>query len=257
MKNLNAYLGTKQILSDINLELGDNEILGIVGKSGCGKSTLLKIIMGLVDRRQYKLTGQIYFKNKDLLQLNPDDEFFRRIRGREIGMIWQNAQASLCPVRTIGEQIVETVNQHQDLTKQEIYQQAENLFIKIGFKHPKDILRAYPFELSGGMNQRVAIALAVLLKPEILLADEPTSALDVIVQAQVLEELMNLHKALHNSIILVTHNLAVVKHLADKIAVMNEGKIIEFATKYEIFTSPQQAYTKELLNSMMTLNITR
>ena len=226
IEHLNAFIGDKQILHDINLTLAPNEILGIVGKSGCGNTTLLKAILGLNDPKQYKFTGHIYYNEVDLLQLSPDSEQMRQIRGKQIGMIWQNAQASLCPVRTIGEQIIEAMKAHKDLGQDVIYQQASKLFAQIGFKQPQAILKAYPFELSGGMCQRVAIALAMLLKPQIILADEPTSALDVIVQAQVLAELTKLQAKLQNSIILVTHNLAVVKRLAHKIVVINEGKIV-------------------------------
>lgn len=227
IEHLHAFIGDKQILNDINLTLAPNEILGIVGKSGCGKSTLLKAILGLDDPKQYKITGHIYYNEVDLVQLSPDSEQMRQIRGKQIGMIWQNAQVSLCPVRTIGEQIVEAMKAHEDLTQEVIYQQASKLFAQIGFKQPQAILKAYPFELSGGMCQRVAIALAMLLKPQIILADEPTSALDVIVQAQVLAELTKLQAKLQNSIILVTHNLAVVKKLAHKIIVIDEGKIVK------------------------------
>ena len=227
IENLNAFIGDKQILHDINLTLAPNEILGIVGKSGCGKTTLLKAILGLDDPKQYKLAGHIYYNDVDLLQLSPDSEQMRQIRGKQIGMIWQNAQSSLCPVRTIGEQIVEAMRAHENLSQDVIYQQASKLFVQIGFKQPQAILKAYPFELSGGMCQRVAIALAMLLKPQIILADEPTSALDVIVQARVLAELTNLQAKLQNSIILVTHNLAIVNRLADRIAVIDEGKIVK------------------------------
>ena len=183
IKNLNIFYNNQQILSQINLSLKQGEILGIIGESGCGKSTLLQSIIGILDKQTSYIQGKISYQNLDLLKINSKN--WLNIRGTKIGIIFQNASNTLCPVRTIGEHFIETMQQHQKISRQEVLQQTLILFDKLNLKNGQDIFNSYPFELSGGMCQRVGIALSIILKPSLLLADEPTSALDTISQAQV------------------------------------------------------------------------
>lgn len=169
-------------------------------------------------------------------------------------MIFQNAQDTLCPIRTIKDHFIETVQQHHKISKQEILQQTLILFDKLNLKNGQDILNSYPFELSGGMCQRVEIALSIILKPALLLADEPTSALDTISQSQVIKELLLINQLFNTSIIIVTHNINIVKKIAHNIAIIEQGHIIEYAPTSQIINSPKKSYTKKLLNSVLYLN---
>ncbi len=251
IQDLNISYDDKPIIENVSLTVNENEILGIVGESGSGKSTLIKAIMGLLSKDGKITNGSIYFANKDLL--NVTKETLRQICGKEISMIFQNAGASLCPVRTIGEQLYEAVSQHQKTTKAEVKSIALELFSKINLKDGENLLKKYPFELSGGMNQRIGIVMAMILKPKLILADEPTSALDVTVQAQVIDEMLNLRDLYKTSIIIVTHNIGVVERMADRIIVMHHGKIVERGKAKDIIQSPKDDYTKKLLSSVLRL----
>lgn len=250
VSNLNISLNGQNIISDINFSLGEGEIFGIVGQSGCGKSTLLKGVLGILPP-EYTTVGGIFYKNEDLQTISPQK--MRRIRGGQIGMIFQNAKTSLCPVRTIGEQIWETVREHQDCTKKDVLALTLDLFAKIRLQNGEKILQSYPFELSGGMNQRVSIAMAMILKPKLLLADEPTSALDVVSQAQVMEEMINLQRLYGTSIVLVSHNINLVRRFADNMAVMQNGRFVECGTARLITDNPKHPYTRRLLQSIFHL----
>ena len=251
LKNLSVSYGDINILKDIDLSLKKGEILGIVGESGSGKSTLIKSIMGILDENA-SIDGEINFEGKDLTSLSLKD--YRKIKGNEISMIFQNPTEYFNPTRKISKQFIETIRSHNDISKQEIQKKAINTFKFLGLQDGKKIWNSYPFELSGGMNQRVAIALSIMLEPKILLADEPTSALDVTVQAQVVKELLKLRQELNTSIILVTHNIGVASYMADNIGVMYGGRIIEYGESEELINNPKHPYTKMLINSVPVIN---
>ena len=231
---------------DVSLSIDKGEIFGIIGFSGAGKSTLVRCI-NLLER---PTAGTVMVDDKDLTALSARE--LRQAR-KKIGMIFQNTGASLCPIRTIEEQLYEAVLEHESISKGEIRDRALELFEQLRFSNGAQILKSYPFEFSGGMNQRVGIVLAMVLRPRLLLADEPTSALDVTVQLQVLREMQKLRDMYGTSIVLVTHNIGVVNYLADHVAVMYQGKLVEYGTKEEILNHPQEAYTKKLIGSVLHL----
>lgn len=251
LKNLSVSYGDINILKDIDLSLKKGEILGIVGESGSGKSTLIKSIMGILDENA-SIDGEINFEGKDLASLSLKD--YRKIKGKEISMIFQNPTEYFNPTRKISKQFIETIRSHNDISKQEIQKKSINTFKFLGLQDGKKIWNSYPFELSGGMNQRVAIALSIMLEPKILLADEPTSALDVTVQAQVVKELLKLRQKLNTSIILVTHNIGVASYMSDNIGVMYGGRIIEYGESEELINNPKHPYTKMLINAVPVIN---
>ena len=251
LKNLSVSYGDINILKDIDLSLKKGEILGIVGESGSGKSTLIKSIMGILDENA-SIDGEINFEGKDLASLYLKD--YRKIKGKEISMIFQNPTEYFNPTRKISKQFIETIRSHNDISKQEIQKKSINTFKFLGLQDGKKIWNSYPFELSGGMNQRVAIALSIMLEPKILLADEPTSALDVTVQAQVVKELLKLRQKLNTSIILVTHNIGVASYMSHNIGVMYGGRIIEYGESEELINNPKHPYTKMLINSVPVIN---
>ena len=254
-RNVDIHYGKKQVIENVSLSMKPGEILGIVGESGSGKSTLIRAAMGLLGEGGTVTQGQILYQGTnatiDMTQIHGEE--MRRLRGAEIGMIFQNAGASLCPIRTIEEQLYEAVLEHESISKGEIRDRALELFEQLRFTNGEQILKSYPFEFSGGMNQRVGIVLAMVLRPRLLLADEPTSALDVTVQLQVLREMKKLRDMYGTSIVLVTHNIGVVNYLADHVAVMHQGKLVEYGTKEDVLNHPQDAYTKKLIGSVLHL----
>nr|WP_187119661.1 MULTISPECIES: ABC transporter ATP-binding protein [Clostridia] len=254
-RNVDIHYGKKQVIENVSLSMKPGEILGIVGESGSGKSTLIRAAMGLLGEGGMVTQGQILYQGTnatiDMTQIHGEE--MRRLRGAEIGMIFQNAGASLCPIRTIEEQLYEAVLEHESISKGEIRDRALELFEQLRFTNGEQILKSYPFEFSGGMNQRVGIVLAMVLRPRLLLADEPTSALDVTVQLQVLREMKKLRDMYGTSIVLVTHNIGVVNYLADHVAVMHQGKLVEYGTKEDVLNHPQDAYTKKLIGSVLHL----
>ena len=245
IKNATIQYNGNTVVKDVSFSLQAGEILGIVGESGSGKSTIMKASMGLLGQTGHVSEGSILFKGKDISQLTSEE--MRLLRGPEMGMIFQNCAASLCPTRKIGDQLLESLNQHQKISKEDMIAQSLQLMKKFNLKDGKRILNSYPFELSGGMNQRVGIVMAMMLNPALLFADEPTSALDVTVQAQVVKEMMKMRELYHTGIVLVTHNIGVVSYMADKIAIMYKGKLIEYGSKQEIIFHPKEEYTKKLL----------
>ena len=254
-RNVDIHYGKKQVIENVSLSMKPGEILGIVGESGSGKSTLIRAALGLLGEGGTVTQGQILYQGTnttiDMTQIHGEE--MRRLRGAEIAMIFQNAGASLCPIRTIEEQLYEAVLEHESISKGEIRDRALELFEQLRFTNGEQILKSYPFEFSGGMNQRVGIVLAMVLRPRLLLADEPTSALDVTVQLQVLREMKKLRDMYGTSIVLVTHNIGVVNYLTDHVAVMHQGKLVEYGTKEDVLNHPQDAYTKKLIGSVLHL----
>ena len=249
---LTAGYGGNAVIEDISLCLSAGEVLGIVGESGSGKSTLLKAIAQIRGLSTEIHAGTIVLDGRDIAVLSAGER--RKMHGEELAMVFQYAGASLNPARRIGTQLVETMRAHTDLSREEIYARAAEVFGGMGFPDVRRILATYPFELSGGMAQRAAIALAVILRPQLLLADEPTSALDATIQLQVLDELRALKECMGTAILLITHNIGVVRHIADRVAVMCKGRIVEQGTVDEVLGNPQHPYTRELLTAVPQLH---
>lgn len=235
----------RAVTQDVCFTLHAGEILGIVGESGSGKSTLLKAAMGLLGRDGLVTKGDIRFRGKNLPDL-PQEEM-RKICGAQIGMIFQDAGASLCPIRKIGAQIYEAMAAHRKITKAQAKEKALELFEKLQLKNGQKIWESYPFELSGGMSQRVGIAIATLLEPPVLLADEPTSALDTGAQKQVVGQLLALRELFGTAIVLVTHDIGVVSAMADTILVLQKGKVMEYGPARQVLQNPRSDYTRKLL----------
>ncbi len=246
-----SYNG-RPAVQDVSFQVESGEILGIVGESGSGKSTLIKAAMGLLGIGGAVTKGDIYYNGRNVIDAKPDE--IRRMRGPAMGMIFQDTGASLCPVRSIGDQLYESVNQHEKASREEVRQRALDLFEKMRLPDGDRILNSYPFELSGGMNQRVGILMAMVLRPKLLFADEPTSALDVTVQAQVVREMMQMREAYGTGIVIVTHNIGVVEYMADNIAVMYRGNLVEYGKKEDVIYHPREDYTKRLIGSVLRVN---
>lgn len=233
----------------VDFEVKRGETLGIVGESGCGKSITSLSIMRLLPEPYGKIVGgYIEFKGENLLSKN--QEQMRKIRGNEISMIFQEPMTSLNPVFTVGEQIAEAIRIHQGLNRREAFNKAIEMLKLVGIPSPEKRAKQEPHELSGGMRQRVMIAMALACKPELLIADEPTTALDVTIQAQILDLLNSLQKELGTAIIMITHDLGVVAETCDKVAVMYAGKVVEYTDADSIFEKPKHPYTVGLLNSI-------
>jgi oligopeptide/dipeptide ABC transporter ATP-binding protein len=231
-------------LSAVNLKLQRGEIHGLVGESGCGKSVTSRAVLGLVDRKHTRLGGAVHFDGRNLLTL-PEKEM-RSIRGKRISMIFQDPLNSLSPLETAGSQIEEAMANHLELSRKELCRRTASLLEKVGLH--SGTARQYPFELSGGMQQRVMIAQAISCAPELLIADEPTTALDLTIQAQILRLLKSLQKELSLTILLITHNFALVTENCDKVSVMYAGRIVETAPARDIIESPAHPYTRALIN---------
>ena len=243
--------GGESVVHDVSFSIKPGEILGLVGESGSGKSTLIKAAIGLLGTGGLVTKGDILFEGKNIPDL-PEKEL-RKIRRTRGGMLVQDAGASLCPIRTIGEQIYESMSAHMTISKEEARDKAYSLFEKLHFKDSKRIWDSYPFELSGGMNQRAGIAIAMLMDPAILLADEPTSALDVAVQKQVVMEMKQLRDLFGMAIILVTHDIGVVSAMADTVLVLKDGKQMEYGAAQQVLQFPENDYTKKLLAAVPKL----
>ena len=250
-KHVEISYGAVPVVQDVSFSVKPGEILGLVGESGSGKSTVLKAAMGLLGDDGLVTKGDILFAGKNIPDLSEKE--LRRIRGAKIGMIFQDAGASLCPIRTIGEQIYESMAAHKPISKEKAKEKAYSLFEKLNFKNGDRIWKSYPFELSGGMNQRVGIAIAVLQGPDVLLADEPTSALDVAIQKQVVLEMKQLRELFGTAIILVTHDIGVVSAMADTVLVLKDGRQMEYGEVRQVLESPQNDYTKKLLAAVPRL----
>jgi oligopeptide transport system ATP-binding protein len=244
--------GEVKALNGVSFSMEEGEVLGIVGESGSGKSVTAYSIMGLTAYPGKLVGGTVRFNGHEIEKMTEKD--FRKIRGNEVSIIFQDPMTSLNPVYTIGNQIVEVILLHTNKTKKEAYERAKELLELVGINEPSKRLKQYPHELSGGMRQRVMIAIALACEPKLLIADEPTTALDVTIQAQILELMQELRKKLGMSIIMITHDLGVVASMCEKIAVMYAGHIVEYGTADEIFYNPSHEYTKGLIKSIPKLN---
>lgn len=244
--------GEVKALNDVSIKMHEGEVLGIVGESGSGKSVTAYSIMGLTAYPGKLIGGTIEFNGHRIDQMSEKE--LRKIRGKEVSIIFQDPMTSLNPVWTIGNQIEEVILLHTDRNKQEAHERAKELLTLVGINEPEKRLKQYPHELSGGMRQRVMIAIALACEPKLLIADEPTTALDVTIQAQILELMMKLKEKLGMGILMITHDLGVVASMCDHIAVMYAGKVVEYGTTDDIFYNPKHEYTRGLLKSIPNLH---
>ncbi len=247
--------GVVQAVDGVSFELRAGEVLAIVGESGSGKSVTAQTITGLTRAPNARITGAVTYRGRELNTL--DDDQLRDVRGEQIAMVFQDPMSSLNPVYRVGDQITEMIRAHRDVPKREAADKAVELLRSVGIPNAERRVRHYPHEFSGGMRQRVMIAMALALEPEVLIADEPTTALDVTVQAQILRLLDQLNRERGLAVILITHDLGVVAEIADRVLVMYAGQIVENATLDETFYDPQHPYTWGLLGSLMRLDQTR
>ncbi len=244
--------GEVKALNDVSFKMKEGEVLGIVGESGSGKSVTAYSLMGLTAYPGRIIGGTIDFNGHRINDMSEAE--FRKIRGNEVSIIFQDPMTSLNPVYTIGNQIEEAILLHTDKTKEEAHKRAIELLTLVGINEPEKRLKQYPHEHSGGMRQRVMIAMALACEPKLLIADEPTTALDVTIQAQILELMMELREKLGMAIIMITHDLGIVANMCEKIAVMYAGKIVEYGTTDDIFYNPKHEYTKGLIKSIPRLD---
>jgi len=250
VQDLGVSFGRTRAVDRISFQVRESETLGLVGESGCGKSTTALALVRLL--RGAALEGRAYLDGVDLLAL--DEETMRDLRGRRVGMIFQDPVTALHPMMRVGAQVAEVLRAHLDLSRAEARARAVELFRKVGIAAPEERLRAYPHELSGGMCQRVVIAMAIACSPRLLLADEPTTALDVTVQAQILDLLREIARQSGAGMVLITHDLGVVAGIADRVAVMYAGQIVEAGPTDQIFARPLHPYTAGLLASIPQLD---
>ncbi len=242
---------TVEAVRSANLKLPEGEILGLVGESGSGKTVTALSITRLIPKSGEIVAGEIIFDGRDLLKLNEDE--LKQIRGAKISYVFQDPATSLNPVFTIGEQLIETIALHQRAKREEYFEKAIAALKDVGMPAPKDIMYAYPHQLSGGMKQRAMIAMAISCRPKLLIADEPTTALDVTIQAQILDLLVHLKEELSLSVLLITHDLSIVAQVAKKVAVMQSGEIVEHGDTEIIYRKPSHPYTQKLIDCIPKL----
>lgn len=256
IKNLTTKLATDRgivtAVDNVSLQLKKGEILGLVGESGCGKSMTAMSVMQLLNKRNSQIQGEIFFEGKDMLKMS--EKQLNELRGNKIAMIFQDVMTSLNPLMTIGQQIMEPMVVHKGLSKKEARAKAIELLYAVGIPMPEKRVDEYPNSLSGGMRQRVMIAIALSCTPEILIADEPTTALDVTIQAQILELMKDIRKKYGTSIIMISHDLGVISEMCDRAAVMYCGNIVEEGSIDKIFENPSHPYTRSLLKSIPVLD---
>lgn len=251
VKNLDISYGSKLTVTGVNIQLDKGEILSIVGESGSGKTTVIRAIMGCLPGRGHVSGGSITFGGRDMLKNTRED--WRKISGNEMSMIFQDSGNMINPIRRIGEQFIDYILAHApQKSKAEAAEMAKDMLNKVRLPNPQNIMKSYPFELSGGMRQRVGIAMAMVFSPKLLLADEPTSALDVTTQAQIIRQIVDVRNEYNAAVILVTHNIGVASYVSNKLMVMKNGHVVESGGR-EIIENPQHAYTKELLAAVPVL----
>ena len=258
VKNLeisfDTFAGKVQAIRNVSFDLYQGETLAIVGESGSGKSVTTRSIMGLLASNANIENGEILFNGSDIVKKSEKE--MQKIRGKDISMIFQDPMTSLDPTMPIGRQVAESLVKHTKISKKEALKQALELLNLVGIPNAEKRLKNYPHQFSGGQRQRIVIAIALICYPQVLIADEPTTALDVTIQAQIIELLKDIQQKMNSSIIFITHDLGVVANVADRVAVMYGGKIVEIGTAREIFYNPQHPYTWGLLGSMPTLEST-
>ena len=258
VKNLKTYYYSQKTtvaaVDGVDFSLEKGSVLGIVGESGCGKSTVARSLVGLLDHANSRtVAGSVIFDGRDVLQM--DKEELRQIRGKRISMIFQDPFVSLNPVYTIKDQIYEVLKVHENLPKAQAEERVLELLRLVGIPHPELRLNSYPYQLSGGMQQRVMIAIALACQPEILLADEPTTALDVTVQAQIMELISKLKEEREMSIILISHNMGIIAEMCDQMLVMYGGVVVEEGSCKQIFAAPKHPYTIGLLGAIPSVAV--
>ena len=240
-----------KVLENFSLDIGEGEIVCLVGESGSGKTTVIRSVLGLLPTSGHIIAGDIIFNGQSLLNMNQKE--FMSVQGTQMSMIFQDSGSMLNPVRKIGSQFIEYIRVHKKISKKE----AENIAIErlkeVHLADAENVMNSYPFQLSGGMRQRVGIAMALAFEPKLLLADEPTSALDVTIQAQIVRQMMELQKKENTAVIMVTHNLGVATYMSNKIVVMQNGRIVESGTREEIMYNPKEEYTKSLIEAIPTM----
>lgn len=253
VRNLKTYFytyeGLVEALDGVNITIQRGEMIGLVGETGCGKSVTAISILRLVPWPPGKIVnGQVYFKGQDILKLSEDD--MQKIRGNEIAMIFQEPTSSLNPVYTVGHQIKETIKLHNEINNREARERTIEMIEMVGMSDPGKVFDRYPYELSGGMQQRVMIAMALSCNPDLLISDEPTTALDVTIQAQILELMLELKERIGMAILLITHDMGVIADVCDRVAVMYAGVIVEEGEIHSIFQEPRHPYTQGLLRTI-------
>ena len=246
------YEGTLNVLKKINLELEKGEKVALVGESGSGKSVTTKLILGLLNQKNVFKNGNIIFKDRELINLSQRE--FKKIRGNNISIIFQDPIAALNPVFKIKEQFFEVNCKGGKISKKDSFDKAGEALLKVSIRDPERVMESYPFQLSGGMAQRVVITMAMINNPDLLLADEPSTALDVTVQNQALDLMDDLTKVTNTAVLLITHNMGVVRRFAEKVYVIYRGVIVEEGTKSQVFKNPGHPYTEALLQSIPKLN---
>lgn len=250
--DFHTYAGTVKAIRDVSFHLKKGETLAIVGESGSGKTVTTKTVMGLLANNAEVVEGTVKFRGKDILKMSQKE--LEDIRGKDIAEIFQDPMTSLDPTMRIGKQIAEPLRIHKGYSREKANKQALEMLKLVGITNAEERINDYPHQFSGGMRQRIVIAIALVCYPEILIADEPTTALDVTIQAQILDLMKELQEKISTSIIFITHDLGVVAGMADRVAVMYAGKIVEYGTVDEIFYNPKHPYTWGLLNSMPTMD---
>ena len=250
VNNLAITLGNKALVSDVSFSLEQNQCLGILGESGSGKSLTSHAVNGLLGEH-FSVCGSVRFKGEELLSL--DAQRRRNMRGRHIAMIMQSPMTAFNPLFTIGNQVIETLCHHLKCTPKEALDIMADTFERVKLRNPRQVFRKYPHELSGGMLQRLMIAFAIALKPELLIADEPTTAIDYISQKEVIKELQFIREQFQTSIIFISHDLSLISHIADKVLVMNQGSVVEQGSTQQVFTDPQSEHTRYLIDTRLKL----
>ena len=251
VKNLDVSYGSRLTVSGVSFELDKGEIMSVVGESGSGKTTVIRAVMGCLPGSGHVTGGSVLFDGRDLLKVTPQEH--RQLCGCDISMIFQDSGSMINPIRRIGTQFVDYIRTHApQKSKAEAAEMAQEMLKRMRLPNPENVMQSYPFELSGGMRQRVGIAMAMVFRPKLLLADEPTSALDVTTQAQIIRQIVDIRNEFGVAVIMVTHNLGVASYISNKLVVMKNGRVVESGRR-EVIAAPQDAYTKELLAAVPVL----